>query len=243
MNLDPRLSIIDKRLSGIPIIIAVTGGKGGIGKSVVATTLSLTLAQAGQTVGLLDLDFTGPCDHIILGTNTGFPEEHFGIVPPLLHGIRFMSITHFAGERPAPLRGQDLSNALIELLSITQWGTLKILVIDMPPGIGDATLDAVRLMPQAQFLIVTTPSRVVQQTVARTLHFLSPLGITICGLVENMSTGNTEASQTLAREIPVPFLGSLPFDPTLENALGKPEALMQTAFARAIQHLHKSLNI
>ena len=106
MELDPRVDIIEKRLSGLQRILAVTGGKGGIGKSLVASGLALVLAESGCRVGLLDLDFTGPCDHLILGIDRLFPEEKFGLVPPQVHGIRFMSVTHFVGEQPAPLGGR-----------------------------------------------------------------------------------------------------------------------------------------
>lgn len=241
MSFDPRIAVIENRLSGIGRIIAVTGGKGGIGKSLVATTLALTLSRAGHRTGLLDLDFTGPCDHIILNIDTGFPEEKFGVIPPDVHGIRFMSMTHFSGERPAPLRGQDMSSATIELLSITQWGDLDFLVIDMPPGLGDAALDAIRLIPRAAYVMLTTPSQVVRQTVARTLTFMSPLGVSVLGLVENMSRGNTQASQALAKTAGIPFLGSLPFDASVESAIGHPDALRQTAFAQAVQTLHSAM--
>ena len=127
MDLDPRPAVIEKRLSDVKRVLAVTGGKGGIGKSMVASTLALVLREAGHCVGLLDLDFTGPCDHIILDIQGPFPEEVFGLVPPEVHGLRFMSVTHFVGEAPAPLRGEDVSNALIELLCITQWGDLDFL--------------------------------------------------------------------------------------------------------------------
>lgn len=241
MSFDPRIAIIEKRLSGIGRVIAVTGGKGGIGKSLVASTLALTLSRAGHRTGLLDLDFTGPCDHIILNIDTGFPEEKFGIVPPDAHGIRFMSITHFSGERPAPLRGQDMSSAIVELLSITQWGDLDFLVIDMPPGLGDAALDAIRLIPRAAYLMLTTPSQVVHQTVARTLNFMAALDVVMLGLVENMGRGDAQASQTLANMSDISFLGSLPFDASVESAIGNPDALSQTPFARALRALHPVL--
>ena len=101
---DPRLPLIERRLGRIRRILAVTGGKGGVGKSMVASTLALILAEMAQRVGLLDLDFTGPCDHTILGIEGVFPEEHVGLVPPEVHGLRFMSVTHFVGAEPAPLR-------------------------------------------------------------------------------------------------------------------------------------------
>jgi ATP-binding protein involved in chromosome partitioning len=102
---DPRLAVIEKRLAGIRRIVAVSGGKGGIGKSVVASTLALTLADAGRRAGLLDLDLTGPCAHVIIGAEQELPEEKWGIEPPDVHGVRFISISYFVGPRPARCAG------------------------------------------------------------------------------------------------------------------------------------------
>ena len=153
------MNIIDKRLENIKRLIAVGGGKGGIGKSLTASTLALTLSKLGYKVGLLDLDFCGPSTHIILGIKGIYPKEEKGIIPPEIYGIRFMSIIYYAGDNPSPLRGTDISNAIIELLAITQWGELDFLIIDMPPGIGDPILDTIRLIKRVNFLIITTQSR------------------------------------------------------------------------------------
>ena len=113
----------------------------------VATALALSLVKEGCRVGLFDLDFTGPSTHIILGVPSNLqPKEEIGIVPPKFGGLAYMSLVYFVGDNPAPLRGTDVSNALIELLSVTQWGELDFLIIDMPPGIGDAVLYLVRLV-------------------------------------------------------------------------------------------------
>ena len=228
--MDPRVAIVDRRVSRVGRIVAVTGGKGGIGKSLVATGLAVALAHAGRCVGLLDLDFTGPCDHIVLGAEGGFPEEEFGITPPVVGGIHFMSVTHFIGEDPAPLRGVDVSNALIEVLAITQWGDLDCLVIDMPPGLGDATLDIVRLLPRAEYLVVATGSRMVVDTVRRTLKLLRRLQSRVLGVVENMARSDSRLVPDLAASSGVPFVGSLPFDEDLEDALGDPVQLARTRF-------------
>ena len=232
--MDPRAAVVARRVSGVDRIIAATGGKGGIGKSLVATGLAVSLARAGRRVGLLDLDFTGPCDHIVLGAEGGFPEEEFGILPPVVVGIHFMSVTHFAGEEPAPLRGVDLSNALVEVLAITQWGELDYLVIDMPPGLGDATLDVVRLLPRAEYLVVATRSRLVVETVRRTLELLRRLQTPMLGVVENMARSDSDRVPDLAARFGVPFLGSLPFDEELEEALGDPDQLANTRFGREV---------
>jgi ATP-binding protein involved in chromosome partitioning len=237
VNLDPRPAVIQRRLEQTGRIIAVTGGKGGIGKSMVSCCLALTLASQGRRVGLLDLDLTGPCDHVILGADSQFPEERFGLVPPLHSDIRFMSISHFTGDDPAPLRGADVSNAIIELLTVVQWGELDLLVIDMPPGLGDALLDAARLLRRAEFLVVSTASQVVVRTVMRTLRLLRQLGAPVLGVVENMQRTGTGEVADLAAAAGVAFWGSLPYDEELELALGRPQLMAETRMMTALQSL------
>ena len=238
--MDPRLAVIEDRLERVGRIVAVTGGKGGIGKSVISSTLALTLGESAR-VGLLDLDLTSPCDHLILGVDGQFPEEKAGIVPPVIHGVHFMSVSYFSGSHPAPLRGQDFSSALIELLAITQWGELDVLVVDMPPGIADAALDAVRLLRRAEHLIVATGSRIVVETVQRTLVLLKQIDAPVIGLVENMQRSEGELVRALARDNGVPYLGAVPFDPAVEEATGDPDRLTATEVARALRGLSQRL--
>jgi len=239
--MDPRLAGIERQLGQVRRILAVTGGKGGIGKSSVASVLSLLLADAGVRTGLLDLDLTAPSDHVILGTDGLFPTEEFGLEPPVVHDIQFMTINHFLGSNPVPLRGVDVTNALIELLAVTRWQALDVLVIDMPPGLGDASLDVVRLLRRAEYLVLAGRSRVVLETVRRTLRLLTDLRVPIAGVLENMARGKSEAVEQLARQFAVPFLGSVPFDPAIEDAQGDVARIRQTAMAAALQHLKDRL--
>ncbi|RKY75988.1 ATP-binding protein [candidate division KSB1 bacterium] len=232
--MDPRVEIIDERLENIGRVIAVSGGKGGIGKSVIASTVALSLAERGHKVGLLDLDFTSPSTHVILGIDDIFPEEEKGIVPPEIYGIKFMSIVYYTGDGPSPLRGLDISNAMIELLAITRWGNLDFLIVDSPPGIGDATLDTVRLMKKTEFLVVTTPSRVALATVKKVLTMLKELKSPIIGVVENMKITRSSLVQEELEMFNVPFLAEIDFDRKLENTLGDVNRLLQTNFARSI---------
>ena len=232
--LDPRLAAIDARLAGVRRVVAVTGGKGGIGKSFVSSALALASANAGHATGILDLDFTSPSDHVILGFPTGFPTEEFGIDPSDHHGIRCMSIAHFAGDTPAPMRGDDVTNALLELLAITRWPELDLLVIDMPPGLGDAALDAMRLVKRAEYLVVAGSSRVVLESVRRTVRLMQEVGVPILGVVENMRRVGRDGVTDLAASRGLPFLGALPLDDDLEDALGDPDALAATAAVCAL---------
>ena len=185
--MEVRTSVIDRRLAKINRIIAVASGKGGVGKSLVASTLALNLSKKGYKVGLLDLDLYGPSSHVILGVEDfSFPEEEKGILPHKIDDISFMSIVYFTQDKPAPLRGIDITNIIIELLAITQWGELDYLIIDMPPGIGDETLDVIHLIKKAEFLVVTTPSKVAMGAVSKLLLILKELKLPVIGVVENM---------------------------------------------------------
>jgi len=217
-NIDPRPSVIKERLRRVKRIVAVTGWKGGIGKSVTASTLALLLAQKGRKTGLFDLDFAGASGHLILGAKGLFPREEKGLEPPLASGIKFMSVVFFSENKAVPLRGANVSDAIIELLAITQWGELDFLVLDMPPGINDAALDVIRFMHKAEVLAVTTPSMIARDVLARSLALYRKLKVPVLGVVENMSAARRP--------------GALRLDPGLEKALGRPAALLKTAFAR-----------
>jgi ATP-binding protein involved in chromosome partitioning len=238
--LDPRTTVINERLSRIGRIIAVSSGKGGVGKSLVATTLALTLSRQGCKVGLFDLDFTSPSTHLILGVKEVQPKEDKGIVPPVVEGLRYMSLVYFSGDQATPLRGADVSNALIELLAVTQWGELDFLVIDMPPGIGDAVLDLVRLVKRIEFLIVTTPSLLAFETVKKQVRLLQDLKVPIIGVVENMKRDSAEVIEQGTVKLGVKFLGGVAFDPEVERAIGDVNRLLGTMLARGISEVAAS---
>lgn len=231
---DPRLSIIERRFYDVKKVVAVSSGKGGVGKSMVATCLALNLRDRGYDVGLLDLDFTSPATHVILGVEGLYPEEDYGIIPPLACGLRYMSITHYSLDEPAPLRGVDVSNAIIELLAITRWGNLDYLVVDMPPGIGDAVLDTIRLVPGLGFVVVTTPSRVAYQSVRRMIVLLKKLGIPIIGVIENMVTQASDMVKMDVEELGLAYLGKVDYDEDLEETLGDVSRLSETGFYRRV---------
>ena len=237
MVTDPRISVIDTRLKGIKRIIAVTGGKGGIGKSFVSSVLALTLSRSGYTVGLLDLDLSAPSAHVILGIDGVYPKEEKGIVPPEVHGIAFMSIVYFTGNEPTPLRGADNTNAMLELLAITQWGSLDFLVVDMPPGIGDTTMDVIRWLKRAEFLVITTASKVALETVKKVLKMLEELHKPVIGVIENMTMKDSTAVYNALKEFDVPLLGAIAFDMNLEDAIGDANALAETEAATRLKEI------
>ena len=238
---DPRLAIIPGRFDDVKRIIAVSSGKGGVGKSMLAVALALALRDAGKQVGLLDLDFTSPSTHVILGVEGLYPEEEKGITPPLAHGLHYMSIVHYSTDEPVPLRGADASNAIVELLAITRWETLDYLVIDMPPGIGDATLDMIRLIPRIEFLVVTTPSRLAYESVRKLLVLLRDQGVPTIGVVENIATPQRGYIEVETRKVGSKYVGAVDVDASVESAIGDPDVLKKTRFYAQVREIAERL--
>lgn len=235
--MDPRVEVIKDRLSNICKVIPVASGKGGVGKSLISSVMALIASrEENYEVGLLDLDLHSPSTHIILGAeNLDFPEEEKGIIPSFIGDIRYMSTVYYSREKPAPLRGIDITNAIREILSITRWGELDYLIIDMPPGIGDETLDTIQLIPDSEFLIVTTPSKVAMNTVKKLISMLNEIEIPIEGIIENMVTENTPDISDQVKGLEVPYLGSVMHDFNIEKAIGNPDQLLKTDFARDLR--------
>jgi ATP-binding protein involved in chromosome partitioning len=238
---DPRISIIGERLKRIRRIIAVSSGKGGVGKSLVATSFALALTKKGYIVGLFDLDFTSPSTHVILGIKDAQPTEDKGLIPPIVEGMQYMSLVYYSGNQAAPLRGAETSNALIELLAVTIWGELDYLIIDTPPGIGDAMLDLIKLVPKIEFLIVTTSSQLAFETVKKQLLLLQELKIPVLGVVENMKMTDSNLVQQKTEAMGIRFLSEISYDQNVEAAIGYPEKLLGTEIAKKIQKIAQTV--
>lgn len=236
--MEARTSIVKKRLENIDQIVSVASGKGGVGKSLVASTLALNLSKKGKKVGLLDLDLYGPSSHIILGLSKfDFPEEENGIIPPKVDNIKFMSIVIFTEDKPSAFRGVDITNIIIELLAITQWGKLDYLIIDMPPGIGDETLDVINLVKKSKFLVVTTPSKVAMGAVGKLLKMLKEQKLPILGVIENMKMKKSVYVKNRVRELDIKYLGSIDFDERLEESIGETKSLYNTKFMKDMDNI------
>lgn len=234
---DPRIDIISRRLEKVKRIIAVSSGKGGVGKSLIASTLALTLARKNFKVGLFDADFTSPSTHLILGVKEIKPKEEKGIIPTEVHGLKYMSIVAYSREKALPLRGVDVSNAIIELFSVTIWDDLDFLIIDMPPGISDVTLDIIRLVKNIEFLVVSTPSPLAFETVEKLLALLTELKALVIGVIENMKMRQSPFIRQKIAEAGIPFFGEIPFDPKVEDALGSVDLLLKTDFAKKLAEI------
>lgn len=232
-KIDPRISAIKSRIENIKNIIAVVSGKGGVGKSVISSTISLILSELGYKTGLLDLDFHGPSCHVVLGCDNCFPEEEMGLIPPRIRSVKFMSIAFFTGDSPIPLRGSEISNALKEILAITIWGYLDFLVVDMPPGMGDEILEIGNLFEKTRFIVVSTPSKLSVSVAARLIKFLLNEKQDIVGVIENMASREDDIYvESLASSFNLPLLGRIHFYEKLESSLGDPDTLLSTPFAQ-----------
>lgn len=240
--MEPRPSVIQSRLKNVKRVIAVGSGKGGVGKSMVASTLALTLSKQGKKVGLLDLDLYGPSSHVILGfTPDGFPDEEHGIIPQKIEGIKFMSLVYFSEDKPGAFRGDDVTNIILELLAITRWDDLDYLILDLPPGIGDETLDVMSYIPQTEFLVITTPSKVAFKAVEKLLKILLEGNHHLLGVVENMSRNQDEFIAEKLDDLNVTHLAKLRFDDGVEEAIGKLSVLLSTDFASDVSRLSKTI--
>jgi len=220
MNIDPRPYIVEERLAGVRRVVAVTGWKGGIGKTLASVTLALILARRGFKTGLFDLDIGGTCCHVALGVSDVFPKEDKGLVPPEIRGVKFMTPAFFSENRAVPLRGGQISDAIIELFTITRWENLDFLILDMPPGINDAALDVMRFIPRAEVLAMTTPSVMARGVLERSLAMYRRLNLPVLGTIANMMAEGG---------------GGIRRDPLLEEAVGDPDKILKTDFAADLE--------
>ncbi len=232
---DPRRAVIQRRFGGVGRVVAFCSAKGGVGKTLCASVSALRLAGAGRRTGLLDLDFSGASVHLVLGLRPRFPEEKEGILPlPAADRLWFMSAAAFTGENALPLRGPDVTNAILELAAVTRWGNLDYLLVDMPPGIGDGILDLISLVPRTEALVVSTPSAVSVPVVERLVRLLRESRVTVAGVIANMCADGAPGVREMALRCGVPFAGEVPFDRELERAIGRPSELASGPLASAL---------
>ena len=175
------------RIKGVKNIVAVGSGKGGVGKSTVATNIAVSLAKSGASVGLLDADIYGPSIHIMIASS-GEPEVKNQIIEPVTaHGVKLMSMGYLSGEMPLIWRGPMAHKALQQSLLGVNWGELDYLIVDLPPGTGDVHLTLVQTVPVTGAVIVSTPQDVGLQISMKTLRMFQQTKVPVLGIVENMS--------------------------------------------------------
>jgi ATP-binding protein involved in chromosome partitioning len=212
-------------LAQVKNVICIGSGKGGVGKSSVTANLAAALAADGKKVGVLDADVWGYSQPRMLGVGRERPKvnEERKLIPIVAHeGICVMSIGFFVEQDAAVVwRGPMLHKALQQFLEDVAWGELDYLLIDLPPGTGDVSMTLAQLLPQAKFLIVTTPQPVAQKVAARSAEMAAKLKLDIAGVIENMSGFVTPGGerfqifgegggQLLAEQLDVPLLAKIP---------------------------------
>ena len=246
-------------LPNIKYKIAVASGKGGVGKSTVATNLAISLANTGAAVGLLDADAYGPSIPTMMGIQEQpktSPERK--IIPLIRHDIKLMSIGFMVPEEQAMIwRGPMLHGAIRQLLGDVDWGELDYLIIDLPPGTGDVALSLTQALPLTGALIVTTPQDVALADVRRGVAMFERLGVPILGVIENMSyflcphcnekteIFRADGGKNTSERFGVAFLGQIPLDAEVCTAgdigvpivAGHPESPQSGAFGTVASEL------
>jgi ATP-binding protein involved in chromosome partitioning len=227
-----RGSLPDGALAQVQNVICIGSGKGGVGKSSVTANLAAALAAQGKRVGVLDADVWGYSQPRMLGLGAERPKVNGErkILPlTALEGIAVMSIGFFVEEDSAVVwRGPMLHKALQQFLEDVEWGALDFLLIDLPPGTGDVSMTLAQLLPEAKFIIVTTPQPVAQRVARRSAEMATKLKLQIGGVIENMSgfvtpTGERYqlfgegGGQLLAEELEVPLLAKVPLTMALRE--------------------------
>ena len=232
-----------KRLPGVKRIIAVASAKGGVGKSSVAVSLALALQESGHRTGLLDADVYGPSVPMMLGL--GEPPEVTAdrkIIPALARGLQVISMgLLMPPDEPVIWRGPMVMSAVSQFLGDVQWSDLDYLVVDLPPGTGDAQLTLVQKVPLSGVVMVTTPQEVALADVRRGIQMFRKIEVPILGIVENMSYFVCPGCQqrhdlfgqgggaAVAKQYDLPLLAEIPLDPALRQGgdVGQPAILIE----------------
>jgi ATP-binding protein involved in chromosome partitioning len=195
--------------------IAVSSGKGGVGKTTIAVNLAISLAQQGARVGLLDADILGPNVPMMMGVAEMPPVRNRKMTPAERFGVKFISMAFLVRpDQPLIWRGPMLHSAISQLLKDVEWGELDYLIVDLPPGTGDAQLTLAQVLPLSGALIITQPMQVAAADALRGLKTFEKLEVPIIGVIENMSGPmfGTGAGEKLAQDYNTEFLGSVPMD-------------------------------
>jgi ATP-binding protein involved in chromosome partitioning len=220
---------------GITNIVAVASGKGGVGKSTVASNLAVSLAQQGYDVGLVDVDIYGPSIPTMFGLESAKPRvnEHRRILPVQQFGVKLLSMGFLVDQDKAVIwRGPMVTSAVRQFLGDTEWGELDFLIMDLPPGTGDIQLTIVQTVPLNGAVVVSTPQRVALADARKGVSMFEQVNVPVLGIVENMAYFTPAelpenryylfgegGAKALAGELDVPFLGEVPLVQAIrENA-------------------------
>jgi ATP-binding protein involved in chromosome partitioning len=237
--------------------VAVASGKGGVGKSTVAVNIAVVLAQSGARVGLLDADIYGPNVPTMMGVDRLPSPEGEKLIPAESYGVKVMSIGFLVKpDQPLIWRGPMLHSAIRQFLTDVEWGELDYLIVDLPPGTGDAALSLAQSLPLSGGIIVTLPQQVSLDDARRGLEMFRQLDVDVFGVVENMSylelhdgtrmdIFGSGGGETLAQQSGVPFIGTIPMDPMVRQGgdEGKPVVITNpdSAVAKALRNVAENV--
>src|ERR1051325_7243318 len=245
-------------IPGLKNIIAVSSGKGGVGKSTVAVNLAIALAQYGAKVGLLDTDVYGPNVPIMVGVNEEPKVHGEKLLPHEAYGVKVMSLGFLnRGDRPVVWRGPMLHTAVRQFLYDVEWGEIDYLIVDMPPGTGDAQLSLAQLVPVQGAVLVTTPQEVAMADVRKAINMFEQVHIPVLGVVENMSyfvcdncserhaIFGSGGGQELATRFNCVLLGQVPLSMSIREGgdlgvpivVGAPESAQAIAFTKIAENV------
>jgi len=250
---------------GVKNIVAVSSGKGGVGKSTVAVNLAVALAKDGAKVGIMDADVYGPNVPIMLGTGYNQPKVENGkLIPIEAHGVKMISMAVLVPlDKPMILRGPMLHGVVRQFLADVNWGDLDYLIVDMPPGTGDVQLSLAQLVPVQGAVLVTTPQEVSLSDVRRAVKMFEQVNVPVLGVIENMSyfiapdTGNRYeifgkgGGQRLCDEYGLNFLGEVPMgievreggDKGVPVVVSAPDAIQSAAFRKVAEEVARQVSI
>jgi ATP-binding protein involved in chromosome partitioning len=249
-----RASLPAGALAQVANVLCIGSGKGGVGKSTLTANLAAALMGEGKRVGVLDADVWGYSIPRMYGLGSTRPpvSPERKIIPLSAHGVSVMSIGFFVEEDAAVVwRGPMLHKALTQFLQDVDWGALDYLLVDLPPGTGDVSMTLAQLLPQAQFVIVTTPQPTAQRVARRAAQMANKVALEIGGVIENMSSFTTPSGerfaifgegggQELADELDVPLLGRVPLTmPLREQSDGGVPLVIEDPDDPAAQAIHQ----
>jgi ATP-binding protein involved in chromosome partitioning len=263
--MEGRALSMDELLPGVKNIVAVASGKGGVGKTTVSVNVALALAKTGAKVGLLDSDIYGPSVPLMLGLKASPEVVNNKIQPPEIEGIKVISMGFFyeQSQQAGIYRGPIVSGIVKQFLTDVNWGELDYLIIDLPPGTGDAPLTIAQTIPITGILIVTTPQDVAMNVAIKAIGMFNKLNVPIIGVVENMSylqcphcsdqiyLFGQGGGKRISDEFQIPFIGEIPLHPRIREGsdIGKPavvsepESMQAHAFSKAAKTVAGRISI
>jgi len=243
--------------------VAVASGKGGVGKTTVAVNIAVALANAGASVGLLDADIYGPNVPTMMGVDKIPPPKENLLVPAESYGVKIISIGFLVSpEQPLIWRGPMLHSAIRQFINEVDWGDLDYLIVDLPPGTGDAQLSLAQSMPLSGGIIVTLPQKISLEDARRGLEMFRAMDVPVLGIIENMSylelpdgskvdIFGEGGGETLSQATGVPLMGSIPMEPAVREGgdegvpivISKPDSKVALAMTEIAEELAAAVSL